>query len=91
MSPQWTLSTIRAACLAAYPTAQALIFARTGKVAKTHSGVRNQFARIVKDDPHAARKLTTLLAQAYNPKVAGDYAVGPQLSVGGDEAAEATA
>ncbi len=40
----------RAAYLATYHAAQAFILARTDKVAKTHSGVRSQFARVAKDD-----------------------------------------
>jgi uncharacterized protein (UPF0332 family) len=49
----------RAAYLAAYHAAQALILARTNKVAKTHSGVRSEFARIAKDDPMIDRKLAS--------------------------------
>jgi uncharacterized protein (UPF0332 family) len=49
----------RAAYLAAYHAAQALILARTNKVAKTHSGVRSEFARIAKDDPMIDHKLAS--------------------------------
>jgi uncharacterized protein (UPF0332 family) len=41
----------RSAYLAAFHAAQALILARTDKVAKTHSGVRSEFSRLAKDDP----------------------------------------
>jgi uncharacterized protein (UPF0332 family) len=79
----------RAAYLAAYHAAQALILARTNKVAKTHSGVRSEFARIAKDDPMIDRKLASFLAQAYNLKVVADYGVGPDVGVTVSEAAEA--
>jgi uncharacterized protein (UPF0332 family) len=54
----------RAAYLTAYHAAQAFIFARTDKVAKTHSGVRSEFARLAKDDPRIDRAFSTFLAQA---------------------------
>lgn len=36
----------RATYLAGYQAAQALIFPRTGKAAKTHKGAQSQFARL---------------------------------------------
>jgi uncharacterized protein (UPF0332 family) len=41
----------RAAYLAAFHAAEALIFERTGKVPKTHKGVNIEFLRLTKDDP----------------------------------------
>jgi uncharacterized protein (UPF0332 family) len=41
----------RAAYLAAYHAAQALIFERSGKAAKSHNGVRSEFARLARDEP----------------------------------------
>jgi uncharacterized protein (UPF0332 family) len=79
----------RAAYLAVYHAAQAFILARTDKVAKTHSGVRSQFARVAKDDPKIERKLASFLAQAYKLKVVADYAVGSNIGVSASEAAEA--
>ncbi len=79
----------RAAYLAAFHTAQALVLARTDKVAKTHSGLRSEFSRLVKEDPVMERGLTAFLARAYNLKVAADYAVGADEEVGKSEAAEA--
>lgn len=78
----------RAAYLAAYHAAQAFILARTNKVAKTHSGVRSQFARVAKDDPKIERRLASFLAQAYKLKVVADYAVGLDIGVSASEAAE---
>ncbi|RBP03769.1 uncharacterized protein (UPF0332 family) [Roseiarcus fermentans] len=79
----------RAAYLAAFHAAQALILARTDKVAKTHSGVRSEFSRLVKDDPAMERGLTAFLARAYRMKVAADYTVGADEEVGKSEATEA--
>ncbi len=56
----------RAAYLAAHHAAQAFIFDNTGKVAKTHSGVRSEFARLAKDNPRIDRALIMFLGQAYN-------------------------
>jgi len=69
-------ATGRAAYLAAFHSAQALIVARTDKVAKTHSGVRSEFARLTRNDPRLDRKLSSFLVQAYNLKVVADDAVG---------------
>jgi len=79
----------RAAYLAAYNAAQAYIFHCTGKVAKTHSGVRSEFARLVKDDPRIDRTLPSFLARAYNLKSVADYAVESEISVSSAEANEA--
>jgi uncharacterized protein (UPF0332 family) len=44
----------RAAYLAGFHAAQALISERTGRIAKSHSGARIAFARLVKEDPQSA-------------------------------------
>ena len=41
----------RAAYLASFHAAQALLFDKTGKVFKTHKGVQAEFLRLTKDDP----------------------------------------
>ncbi len=50
----------RAGYLAAYHAAQAFILARTNKVAKTHSGVRSEFARLAKNDPGLEPRVSDL-------------------------------
>jgi uncharacterized protein (UPF0332 family) len=47
--------------LAVYHAAQAYLFYCTGKIAKTHSGLRAEFARLAKDDPRIDRVLVQLL------------------------------
>jgi uncharacterized protein (UPF0332 family) len=67
----------RAAYLAAFHAAQAVIFERTGKVAKTHRGVQNEFFRLTKDDPGFTSDQRIFLSQAYNFKAVADYETGP--------------
>ena len=55
----------RAAYYAAFHAAEAFIIDRTGKVVKTHSGVRTEFARLAKDAPDIDRRFTNFLAKAY--------------------------
>ncbi len=66
----------RSAYYAAFHAAEAFIIERTGKVAKTHSGVRSEFARLLKDTPAAKRALLKFLAQAYKYKEISDYGIG---------------
>ena len=55
-----------------------LIFDRTGRAAKTHRGVRGEFARLAKDDPRSSEHFRLFVARAYRLKEAADYAVGPR-------------
>jgi uncharacterized protein (UPF0332 family) len=79
----------RAAYLAAFHAAQALIFERTGKTAKSHNGVRSEFARLAKDDPIIDPTFPTFLARAYNLKATADYAIGDTGGVSLSEAQQA--
>lgn len=79
----------RAAYLAAFHAAQAFIFDRTGRIAKTRSGVRSEFARLAKDEPRIDRTLPAFLGQAYKFKSVADYSVGPDAVVTLSEASEA--
>ena len=56
---------------------QAVIFERTGKVAKTHRGVQHEFLRVTKDDPCFTPDQRIFLSQAYNFKAVADYETGP--------------
>lgn len=80
----------RSAYYAAFHAAEALIIEHTGKVVKTHSGVRSELARLLKNAP-ADRALATFLAQAYKYKEIGDYGVGARAIVTDEEAQEAIA
>jgi uncharacterized protein (UPF0332 family) len=76
------------AYLAAYHAAQAFVFEATGKVAKTHSGMRTLFARVAKDDPRIDPTFASHLANAYKYEEIADYAVGSQSVVTMPEAEE---
>jgi uncharacterized protein (UPF0332 family) len=81
----------RAAYLAGFHAAQALISERTRQVAKSHSGVRSTFARLVKDDPRVDRALVRFLGRAYRFKEVADYGTGPEAVVSVAQAEEAIA
>jgi uncharacterized protein (UPF0332 family) len=81
----------RAAYYAVFHAAEALIFERTGKVAKTHAGVRSEFSRLTKETAGADRPLVAFLAQSYKYKEIGDYGVGQGASINVDEASSAIA
>lgn len=55
----------RCAYYAAFHAAEALIVERAGKIVKTHSGVRAEFARLAKETPEIDRSLPKFLAKAY--------------------------
>jgi uncharacterized protein (UPF0332 family) len=79
----------RHAYLAAFQAAQALIFDRTGKIAKTHRGVHSEFARLAKDERSIDKSAPAFLTQAYNLKAAADYETGPGSTVPSERAAAA--
>jgi uncharacterized protein (UPF0332 family) len=54
----------REAYLAAYHTAEAYIYERTGKTAKTHRGLRSEFSHLARSEPRIDREHLTFLAQA---------------------------
>ncbi len=71
----------RAAYLAGFHAAQALISERTGKIAKTHEGVNSQFNLLTKGDPRVDAELRRFLSKAYNLKAVTDYEAGPESIV----------
>ncbi|MEO8925936.1 MAG: HEPN domain-containing protein [Caulobacteraceae bacterium] len=71
----------RSAYYAAFHAAEAFIVERTGKVAKTHAGVRSEFARLALDALGGDRTFTSFLVEAYKYKELGDYGVGPDATV----------
>ena len=81
----------RAAYLAAYNMAQAWVFDATGKAAKSHSGVRSEFARLARAEPRIDRAFPTFLARAYSLKESADYAIGHEVGVTIAEAEQAIA
>ena len=85
----WPDEAGRAAYLAGFHAAQALIFERQGRALKTHSGVQAEFARLVKDDPRFDLALRRFLGRAYNLKAVADYETGPGSHIAPEQATEA--
>ncbi len=79
----------RAAYVAAFHAAQALIFERTGRTPKTHQGVRGQFGRLAASEPKIDIELRRFLARGYDIKSLVDYAVGPDAVVPKERAVDA--
>jgi uncharacterized protein (UPF0332 family) len=81
----------RAAYLAAFHAAQAIIFERSRKVVKTHKGVNIEFLRLTKDDPAFMPDQHGFLSRAYDFKAVADYDTGPIAEVSSHEAIDAMA
>lgn len=79
----------RGAYLAAFHAAQALIFERTGKIAKTHRGVHTEFARLSRTELALSNHLLTFLQRAYNLKAVADYETGPDSELSRERAVAA--
>lgn len=71
----------REAYLAAFHAAEALLYERTGKIAKTHRGLRAQFARIARDEPRIDQPLSEFLGRAYELKSLADYGTGAEANI----------
>jgi uncharacterized protein (UPF0332 family) len=80
----------REAYLAAYHAAMAYVLEKTGKAAKTHSGLRSEFARLARTEPRIDTKFVGFLARAYTLKSAADYGVDPLATISLPQAQEAT-
>jgi uncharacterized protein (UPF0332 family) len=79
-------SAARSAYYAVFHAAEALIVNRTGKIIKTHSGVRAEFARLARDIPELDRSFSAFLAESYKYKQISDYGVGPMPPITAAEA-----
>jgi uncharacterized protein (UPF0332 family) len=79
----------RAAYLAGFHAAQALVFESTGRSPKTHNGIQTEFARLTKNNPDVDRKVRAFLAKTYNLKAIADHETGPDSKVTHQQAAEA--
>jgi uncharacterized protein (UPF0332 family) len=93
MLSRWPDEAGRAAYLAGFHAAQALLFEKRGRAPKTHSGVQTQFARLVRDEPRIDLDLRAFLGRTYNLKALADYETGPgaYVSMAQARAAIATA
>lgn len=64
-----------------YHAAEALVFERTGKIAKTHRGVRAEFLRLTRTERLIERPLLEFLARAYELKAMADYGTGAEAVI----------
>ena len=85
----WPDEAGRAAYLAGFHAAQALIFDKVGRVLKRHSGVKAEFHRLVRGDPRIDDELRAFLGFAYSLKAIADYETGPGSLISPELAAEA--
>lgn len=69
------------AYLAGYLAAEAYMYRRTGKAAKTHSDLRADFTSLAKDDPQIPSELMTFLAKAYQLKSVADYSMNSAAKI----------
>jgi uncharacterized protein (UPF0332 family) len=76
----------RSAYLAGFHAAQALLSTRHDRAPKTHSGVRTEVARQVKDDPRITDLHRAFLARAYSLKEVADYETGPDAHLSTEQA-----
>jgi uncharacterized protein (UPF0332 family) len=79
----------RLAYYAQFRAAQALIFERTEKIAKTHKGVDRQFHRLARDEAGLSSPLAATLTAAYHFKEAADYETGIAAIVSNADAGDA--
>lgn len=79
----------RCAYFAAFHAAEALIYELSGKIAKTHSGVRSEFSRLYRKLPGTEDWLPRFLGEAYVYKEISDYGSGKRAAASDAEAREA--
>jgi len=82
----WPDEAGRAAYLAGFHAAQALLFEKTVRVFKTHKGVQAEFLKLTKDDPRFDSELRAFLGHAHNLKAIADYETGPGSKVSAEKA-----
>lgn len=76
----------RSAYYVAFHAAEAVLMARTGRIAKTHRGLRSALSKLLSDASAEDREIVTFLARGYRFKELSDYGVGPAAVVSEDEA-----
>jgi uncharacterized protein (UPF0332 family) len=76
----------RSAYYATFHAAEAAIAEATGRVVKTHAGVRSLFSRIARENGKLGTDLGKILAQGYNFKEISDYGTDPRTVVSREDA-----
>jgi uncharacterized protein (UPF0332 family) len=70
----------REAYLAVFHAAESYIFEQTGKLARTHRGVRSEYTRLSRSEPRIGWHLVTFLGTPCQFKTRANYAVGSTAS-----------
>jgi uncharacterized protein (UPF0332 family) len=65
----------REAYMAAYHAAEVLVIEKTGKMVKTHAGLRTEFSRLGQGNAQIERWMTSFLANGFRFKSLSDYDV----------------
>lgn len=76
----------RSAYYVAFHATEALLLARTGRIAKTHTGLRTALAQLLRDGGADDRALLTFLARGYKYKELSDYGIGQAADISEEEA-----
>ena len=79
----------RSAYYAGFHAAEAILSEYTGKIAKTHSGVRTELARLAITTLAIDKTFPAFLAKTYKYKEVSDYSIGPDAVITVDEARDA--
>jgi uncharacterized protein (UPF0332 family) len=62
---------------------------RTGKIAKTHSGLRSEFCRLAREEPRIGKPFPAFLGKAYALKTIADYEVDTTITISARDASAA--
>jgi uncharacterized protein (UPF0332 family) len=89
MLGRWPDEAGRAAYLAGFHAAQALIDARTSRTIKSHRGVNAEFHRLIRGDARIDDEMRAFLGRTYQLKTVADYEAGPGAGVSPATAADA--
>ncbi|HEY3638771.1 MAG TPA: HEPN domain-containing protein [Rhizomicrobium sp.] len=81
----------REAYLAAFHAAEAFIYERSGRSAKTPSGLRARFALFAKEEPRIESELSEFVGRAYELKSLADYGMAREATISSDIALAAFA
>jgi uncharacterized protein (UPF0332 family) len=79
----------RLAYYAQFHAAQALIFERTGKVAKSHKGVNKEFHRLALAEATFPAGIAAQLTKAYDYKQIADYGISTATPITPTQASDA--
>lgn len=86
LANDWPDEAGRAAYLAGFHAAKALIATRTGRDVKSHKGTHVEFARLTRNESGLDAELRRFLPHAYDLKTVADYETGAAAGVSPENA-----